>query len=139
MEQWKIDELKSALDSKDRLKIHAIVDKISFFELMKLCKNTFVGWIKNKFKITRSRSLFKNDLFGIKQKRFKKKVLNSLIERNHLQADKLACLLDIVTIINIPRDEEDENNLKLVCERYDALFEDINREMNRVKRMLNLI
>ena len=50
MEQWKIDELRSALDSQDRLKIHTIVDKISFLELMELCKNTFVGWIKNKFK-----------------------------------------------------------------------------------------
>lgn len=136
MEQWKIDELKSALDSQDTLKIYTIVDKISFFELMELCKNTFVGWIKNKFKITKKHSLFKNDFFGIKQKLFVWKNIKRLKQINHLEAKQLEYLLNMTLDIGYPRNEEQEKTLQWVCDKYDALFEEINGQMNRVKRML---
>lgn len=136
MEQWKIDELKSALDSQDTLKIYTIVDKISFFELMELCKNTFVGWIKNKFKITKKHSLFKNDFFGIKQKLFVWKNIKRLKQINHLQAKMLERLLNMALDIDCPCNAEQEKTLQWVCEKYDALFEKINNEMNDVKGMI---
>lgn len=137
MEQWKIDKLKDAINNKDQFKIQMAIDRISCMELLELCVKTFTCWIKKKFKIIRKRSLFKNDFFGIKQKLFKRRVLNSLIKSNHLKADELACLLDVVTIINIPRNEEDENKLQWACSTYDSLMADINNEINRVRKRIS--
>ena len=135
MEQWKIDELRSALDSQNPLRINAILDKLSFLELIELCKNNFVRWIKNKFKTTKKRSLFKNDFFGIKRKLFVWRNIKRLKRINHLQAKQLEWLLNMALDIGYPRNEEQEKTLQWVCDKYDALFEEINNQMNRAKRM----
>ena len=90
-----------------------------------------------KLEIVKQHSLFKNDFFGIKRKFYKKRAFHNLIKRNHIRADKLAHILDIVSIINIPDNENDEDNLRYVCEVYDSLLEDINVVMNRVKKIID--
>lgn len=77
--------------------------------------------------------LFKNDFFGIKEKVFFRKVTKRLLNINKLSAEGIKCLLDIVTIIGIPRNEEERDELKWACERYDSLIEEINSNINRAK------
>lgn len=89
-----------------------------------------------KFKIIKPRSLFKNDFFGIKRKIYERKMINNLIARNHVKADKLSDILDIVTYISILYDEGQKDKLKYICEKYDSLIEDINDTMNQVKKMI---
>lgn len=84
------------------------------------------------------RSLFKNDFFEIKRKLFvwkNIKRLKRLKRINHLQAKQLECLLNMTLDIGYPCNEEQEKTLQWVCDKYDALFEEINNQMNRAKRM----
>lgn len=84
------------------------------------------------------RSLFKNDFFGIKQKQCVCRNIKRLKRINNLQAKQLEYLLNTVLDIGCPCNEEQEKTLQWVCEKYDALFEEINCRMNRVKNMLDL-
>lgn len=79
------------------------------------------------------RSLFKNDFFGIKRKLFVWKNIKRLKRINHLQAKQLEWLLNMTLDIGYPCNEEQEKTLQWVCDKYDALFEEINNQMNRVK------
>ena len=79
------------------------------------------------------RSLFKNDFFGIKRKLFVWKNIKRLKRINHLQAKQLECLLNMTLDIGYPCNEEQEKTLQWVCDKYDALFEEINNQMNQVK------
>ena len=79
--------------------------------------------------------LFKNDFFGIKEKRFLRKVTKRLLNINKLHADGIKCLLDMVTIIGIPRNEEERDKLKWACEKYDTLIEEINSNIDRARSL----
>lgn len=132
LEQCKIDELKSAIADKDTLKVHTIVDQISFFELMELCGNTFISWIKKKFKMTRNRSLFKNDSFGIKYKMFMRRLTHNIKKRNHMQARILECLLNLSMGIGIPESEEEIAKLEWIYDKYKSLISEVENDMKRV-------
>ena len=84
------------------------------------------------------RSLFKNDFFGIKRKLFVWKNIKRLKQINHLQAKILERLLNMMLDIGYPCNAEQEKNLQWVCEKYDALFKEINNKMNRAKGMIRI-
>lgn len=81
-------------------------------------------------------SLFKNDFFGIKRKLFVWKNIRRLKRINHLQAKMLERLLNMMLDIGCPCNEEQEKTLQWVCEKYDALFEEINNGVIRAKGMI---
>ena len=76
-------------------------------------------------------SLFKNDFFGIKRKLFVWKNIRRLKRINHLQAKMLERLLNMVLDIGYPCNAEQEKTLQWICEKYDALFEEINDRVSR--------
>lgn len=78
-----------------------------------------------------------NSTYELPSPLFMQEVTKSLMENNHMRAKRLSCLLDMATIINIPRNEEEANKLKWVCDTYDDLIDDINNEMKRVKERVN--
>lgn len=80
------------------------------------------------------KSLLKNDFFGIKQKLFVWKNIKRLKRINYLQAKQLEWLLNMTLDIGYPHNEEQEKTLQWGCDKYDALFEEINNQMNRAKR-----
>lgn len=84
----------------------------------------------------KKRSLFRKDFFDIKERIFIWKLRKSLWERNHYKADQLKCLLDIATLIGIPRNADEVDKLKWVCVTYDELMSELNFEMNQVKERL---
>ena len=77
------------------------------------------------------RSLFKNDFFGIKRKLFVWKNIRRLKRINYLQAKMLERLLNMMLDIGCPCNKEQEKTLQWVCEKYDALFEEINNGVIR--------
>ena len=81
------------------------------------------------------RRLFKNDFFGIKRKLFVWKNVRRLKRINHLQVKMLERLLNMMLDIGYQCNAEQEKTLKWVCEKYDALFEEINDGVNRAKGM----
>ncbi|MBR5596633.1 MAG: hypothetical protein IKW30_04410 [Lachnospiraceae bacterium] len=83
-------------------------------------------------------SLFKNDFFGIKRKLFVWKNIKRLKQINHLQAKILERLLNMMLDIGYPCNAEQEKTLQWVCEKYDALFKEINNKMNRAKGMIRI-
>lgn len=78
--------------------------------------------------------LFKNDFLGIKEKMFFKKVTKRLLNINKLHAEEIKCLLDVVTIIGIPQNEEERDKLEWACEKYNTLIEEINSSIYRARR-----
>ena len=83
-------------------------------------------------------SLFKNDFFGIKRKLIVWKNIKRLKQINHLQAKILERLLNMMLDIGYPCNAEQEKTLQWVCEKYDALFKEINNKMNRAKGMIRI-
>ena len=84
------------------------------------------------------RSLFKNDFFGIKRKLFVWKNIKRLKQINHLQAKILERLLNMMLDIGYPCNAEQEKTLQWICDKYDALFEEINNRMSRAKGMIRI-
>lgn len=84
------------------------------------------------------RRLFKNDFFGIKRKLFVWKNVRRLKRINHLQVKMLERLLNMMLDIGYPCNAEQEKTLQWVCEKYDALFKEINNKMNRAKGMIRI-
>lgn len=84
------------------------------------------------------RSLFKKDFFGLKQKLFVWKSIKRLKRINHILTKMLERLLNMVIDIGCSCNEEQEKTLQWVCEKYDALFKEINNKMNRAKGMIRI-
>lgn len=80
----------------------------------------------------RKRSLFKNDPFGIKQKIFMWRTTNHIKKHNHLVASQLECFLNIVSLIGIPRTEEDAIKLEKIYETYQPFTNEIKSNIKRV-------
>lgn len=87
--------------------------------------------------ILRKHSLFKKDFFGIKRKLFLHRVTMRLRKVNHLKAKQLEYLLNMALEIGFPCNEEEENALKWVCDKYDTLIGEINDEMKRVREKIS--
>ena len=83
-------------------------------------------------------SLFKRDIFNIKEKLFIHKVTKSMMKRHRLMGKQSASLLNMASLIGIPRDEEDIKRLEWVCATYDSLMEDINSEINCAKGRIKI-
>lgn len=83
----------------------------------------------------KKRSLFKNDFFGIKRKIFVWKNIRRLKQINHIQAKMLERLLNMTLDIAYPCNTEQEKTLQWICDKYDALFKEINNKMNQVKEL----
>lgn len=84
----------------------------------------------------RKQTLFKRDIFNIKEKLFFHRITKSMMKRHQLIGEQLASLLNMATLIGIPRDEEDTKRLEWICTTYDSLLKDINNEMNRAKERI---
>lgn len=59
------------------------------------------------------------------------------IQLNHSKAKQLACLLDMADSIRVPGNDDEENKLKWICDTYDSLINDINGEIDQVRRWMS--
>lgn len=78
------------------------------------------------------RSLFKNDLFGIKEKMFMWRITKSIRMRNYLLAHQLECLLNIAMNISIPKTEEEAAKLEKVYDTYQSLTSEVENDMKHM-------
>ncbi len=77
-------------------------------------------------------SMFRNDLFGIKEKVFMLRITNKRKRLNHSMGKLLENLLNLSMYISIPITEEETAKLEKVYESYQSLVSEIENDMKRM-------
>lgn len=81
--------------------------------------------------------LFKVDVLSIKENMFMRKIKDGLIEWNNTRARQLANLLNLAVVIGIPRNDDETEKLKWVCENCDDLVVELLNEMEDIKARMD--